>query len=768
VSESEGRACHRGGADLVILGMAPYNDSVIFPGFRGGPALIPAAHQAVDDINRRCDILPGFTLKLLEGESGCNFVDKSMVNFTHLMFHHSLSSRIVGMVGPACTASTIGLGNLIGHTKLNIMQVSIATSPNINGLVLRNTFRTVGSSLVYVSAQSKLIKQANWTIVGAIYDSLRPFLTNTHEHFVNQVDAEVFNFPHMGFELQALINDVKESCVRVIFVFLGQEDARKFLCLAIKNNLVYPSVQFLFIDRTEEDFTEKDVYLNDADSRVCSTSDMKRYLSGVILIRDVSSREDVNSTLTEAGISFNQFNTTYRSYFDRYVKELGINPAGIPQTGFHHATSYYDAVWALALALNKTAIQHDLSKTEPRFFADGMRENLKSLQFEGMSGRIKFDELRRDVPTAQTILSQCLSNSSNQSVCKTGYFINNTLVFKGTTIPDNYIIHFHKLPLPLGISVMVIALVMTALLLTLQVAFCKYAHIKAVKATSPHMMHLIFSGCYLLIVALLIFTIQETFPGSLYRHPVAYGVMCSTTYWAFALGFTLVLGTIASTTWRIYRIFGHFKQGHVRFVADELLLLFVIFLISIDVVMLTAWNLTDPWHISVKVVSKEISVRIERLFCTSDNFGQWITIQFLYKGILAALLVFLSILVRRIKKKSFKSTKRIIALIYALLVDVFIGFTLYVLFLSITPILSYLCFSICLIAAVVIIFSLFLSPVIVSRFIPKTVMSSTREHPRPVSTVTSSNGYCGNGMWTRNHHLYTGYANRNYGITSHH
>jgi gamma-aminobutyric acid type B receptor len=745
--------------------MGPYNDSRRFPAFRGGPALIPAGRQAVYDINNRSDILPDFTLKLLEGESGCNFIDKTFVNFTHLAFHHILHPRIVGMVGPACTASAMALGNLMDHPELNIMQLSIASSPAINSSSFRNAFRTTGSTSVYVNAYSELIRKANWSLVGAIYDSSRPYLSSTYELFVDKVGEGVVKFTFtLGLELQTLMANVEQSCVRVVFVFVAQEDARNVLCSAFKYDLIYPNVQFLFMERTAEDFTEKEVRLSK--DQTCSVSDMEKALNGVILIEDVPFREDMYTTLTEAGISYVDFNTTYWSYFERYVDEIGINPADIPLIGFRYAASYYDAVWALALALNKTALQHDLSRTKPKDFGDDMRRNLELLQFEGMSGRVKFDPFRRDVPVARAVLNQSIRSDNGNEVHMTGHFVYNatcSLNFNGTTIPYRYVDKFYEIPLALGISVIVIAMVMTVLLTLLQIAFCKYSHVQAVKATSPHLSHLIFSGCYLLIVVLLVFTVREMFSGYFSDHPVAYGVMCSTMYWAYALGFTLVFGTVASTTWRIYRIFSHFKQGRVRFVADEVLLLFISCLISIDVAMLTSWNSHDPWQMAFRVVSKEVTVRNEQLFCNCNHFAEWITALFLYKGALVALLVILSIFVRRVKKKSFKSTKRVIVLIYILVIDFFIGFTLYAVFMFTIPILSFISLSICLMIAVVIIaFSLFLSPVIVGRFLPEATKSFSSEYSKHVPVSPRPSLRRNSSLYNDLHRRHNGYYNDYY------
>lgn len=725
-----------GTRELAIVALGPFADPLRTPDWLGGPALIPAARQAVDDINNRPDILGGFNLTLLEGDSGCEYVHKTIINFTDLVFHHELSSQVVGVVGPGCSASAIALSSLIAHPKLNLMQVSIATTPDINSFAFNNSFRTVGSSLVFVDAYSKLIENAQWGKVGAVYDSERPFHITTYSEFRKKVGDGVLDFSFsLRNSISGLATGIKEKCLRVVFVFAGRDKSRMVLCSALKNNLVYPNVQFLFVERVREDFTTEPVFLDANQS--CSAVDMEHALDGMILINNRLNRNDLNSTNTEAGISFNEFNMTYQSYLDKYVNERGINRSTIPETAPLYSSGYYDAVWALALALNETGTMHDLSQIEAKEIGSDMRESLKSLAFEGMSGLIAFDKHWKDVPTIGAVLSQC----TKIECAVVGNFTNGDLDFNGHTIRHDFDTNIYEIPLPLGIFMVAVGVLMAVLLVLVQVAFCKYSDVKEVKATSPHLNHLMFSGCYLFILVLLIFTIQNTFAESLSKQPVLYGVQCSTFYWAFALGFTLIFGTVASKTWRVYRIFSHFKQGRVRFASDEFLLLFVAFFLSIDVGLLTAWNVLDPWELLIFIRSKEGAERTEQLLCTCNNYTAWVASLFLSKAFLAALLVVLSVCVRHIKRKSFKSTKKVIVLLYILIINFVIGFTLYLLFLTSIPILSFLGLSLSLVISVILIsFSLFLSyiwPLITDRFLPgNTLRTSSGDS----GTVTSLPG----------------------------
>ena len=700
-------------SELVILAMAPFRDEIVTPSWHGGPALIPAARLAIDHINNRSDILPGFTLRLLETDSGCEHVDKTRVGFTDHLLHHTMSPRVIGMVGPGCSESAVALSSII--PQLNLIQVSITTTPLLNSEMFRNSFRTIGSSLVYVNAFNSLIhhENVNWTRVGAVYDRSRLYHISTYNAFRKVVGGDVLQFTYEmpGTRIERFVTDMIALSIRVVFVFAPGDTAREILCLAYKNGLTHPNVQFLFVDRVREDF----IQYENGSTLNCSMNDMSLALDRVFLINNRLHREDTDYTGTTSGMSFNIFNTAYLKYFDMYLTERNFSISDVAVSGPQYASVYYDALWALALALNLTASEFNLEKLrlirnseKAENITNSLRDKLESLSFEGVSGHIEFDGMNRDAPTIGAVLDQC-----DTTDCRVVGLYNGTLFYDGNeSIPSDYEVMTYRIPLALGITVILAAALMTVLLVIVQGTLCKYSYLKEVKATSPQMNHLIFSGCYLFILILVIFAVRETFSHKLGSLPVIYAVTCSTLYWSFAMGFTLIFGTVAAKTWRLYKIFKHFRQGPVRFVSDKILVSMVVILLAIDIAMLTAWNITDPWQITEETGPMNGGMRVKRIRCTCDNFAVWISALFMYKGCLAALVVSLSIMVKQIKKKAFKNTRRIIVMIYLLIINFFIGFTLFGVFLEPTPIVSFTSLSLCFMVTLVIVaLSLFLNSI---------------------------------------------------------
>ena len=266
-------------------------------------------------------------------------------------------------------------------------------------------------------------------------------------------------------------------------------------------------------------------------------------------------------------------------------------------------------------------------------------------------------------------------------------------------INDQFIPTIRKPPFGLGVFILIVAFITLIAVALLQLLFLYHSDKKSIKASSPTLNNLIFSGNYISLVGVLSYTSKETFVESVHQKPVHYGVLCSTIMWCNVFAITLVFGTLCVKTWRIYRIFGFFRQGRVRYASDGILVSFVVLLLLIDLIYLLAWNLISPWQIN-----DDTSTSSEHLInlytCTCDKLIYWLVPLIAYKGVLAVTVVYLSILIRRIKRKEFDFSKYMIALIYTLLLLYAILIPVHILFISMSPLLSFLAQTILALATV--------------------------------------------------------------------
>ena len=702
-------------ATLNILALGPYPGR-IHPSWAGGPALIPAAQLAADLINNHSSLLPGYHLNIVPVDSGCNYIGTLYVNvFEKILdaYCSTLGSTTVGIVGPGCSEATLNLAPLIIRNELNLMQISIATTPEINGSDSRydNTFRTVSSALKFVDTFRSLLDRTRWRRFAVLYDHRRRYHTELYREFKKSYMSQgIYSSGIDEFLLEGVFNTLNHDRIRVIFVFAGQKAARNILCVAYNKSKIFPTHQWIFTERGVSDFNES-ISVNHIK---CSKEEMVTALNGVILSEFQFRRED-NDTKTISNITFDEYENKYNEYFEKHLRKRDINKSNVTVGAEQYALPYFDAVWALALSLNSSLEELDeqnltlfrycynkSSMCASKRVGDVIRTHIEALKFEGMSGTIEYDSQTRSIaPSVGIKVTQFNSHEAvpvclheNQSMTCNTSFNHDAVIIK-----DEFIAIIRKPPLGLGVFILIVAFVMLIAVALLQLLFLYYSDKRSIKASSPTLNNLIFSGNYISLVSVLSYTSKETFVDSVHQRSVHYGVLCSTVMWCNVFAITLVFGTLCVKTWRIYRIFGFFRQGRVRYVSDGILVSFVVLLLLIDLVYLLAWNLISPWQINDDISTSGDHL-INLYICNCDKLIYWLVPLVAYKGVLAAVVVYLSILIRRIKRKEFDFSKYMIALIYILLLLYAVLLPIHILFITTIPILSFLAQNVLALATV--------------------------------------------------------------------
>ena len=106
---------------LYLLNVLPYPDDRPFAGLDRGFELLSAGDLAIEQINNRSDILPGYQLELVDIESeacGISTTNTGYVNvYRHLVQPDSL---VVGMVGLFCSSITAAISPLASHPELGL------------------------------------------------------------------------------------------------------------------------------------------------------------------------------------------------------------------------------------------------------------------------------------------------------------------------------------------------------------------------------------------------------------------------------------------------------------------------------------------------------------------------------------------------------------------------------------------------------------------------------------------------------------------------
>ena len=702
-----GECVSRSKETLYLIAMAPYpvpEGKGPGPSWAGGPEIIPGALLAACHINCKSTILPDYTLKLVIADGGCNQSSVAFLNFITRVFYSQ--ENIVGIIGGGCSESSFTIGSPVARDEISLLQIApSATSPLFVSQIAKykNTFRVTVSAQGFVNVFLEIIKQKRYEEVGILYEATRSYMVSVYNHFAQAlrkkgVTAER-SFGLFSSYLEEPLNEL-ENKTKLIFVFASGGFARSILCLAYHKNMLHPDYQFFFISRRPGDFLMNVTVSRDGvDLYTCDTSQMEEALSAATLFELRVTRQDKNTT-TISGYTYYESECQYKKVTDNHKRFLNISD--VLSTQFQNA--YYDATWAIAMSLHKAGTmgvnlsnytygQPSVTKT--------IRDELLNVSFEGLSGKVQFNAETQD-GSEVTIVDIFQRPNNCADFRLVGYYdpkstlvMEDDIYFIEKSVFDFTVAHP---PSALGYVFITLAVVVGLGIAILHCLNSACGDLKAVKATSPQLNHLIFSGCYLILLAVVLYSLETTIVARTnVSDGVVYGVLCNAQVWVNSLSVSLVFGTICVKTWRIFRIFSHFSSNPIKYIGDTILIGFVLSLVFIDTVYLIAWNAINPL---VKYVSNQ-QPQVYRAICFCDNLTYWVSILAGYKLLLLGFVLYLSISTRHVNKPEFKQTKSINTLIYVLVFVNIVGLIPYAIIIASgttnlwTIIAGYVTLSIC-------------------------------------------------------------------------
>ncbi|CAH1173950.1 unnamed protein product [Phaedon cochleariae] len=153
----------------------------IFPiagegGWQGGQACMPAAHLALEDVNARKDLLPGYVLKLHSNDSECEPGLGASVMY-NLLYNQPTKLMLLAGCSTVCTtvAEAAKMWNLV-------VLCYGASSPALSD---RNRFptlfRTHPSATVHNPTRIKLMKKFGWSRVAILQQTEEVFISTVED-----------------------------------------------------------------------------------------------------------------------------------------------------------------------------------------------------------------------------------------------------------------------------------------------------------------------------------------------------------------------------------------------------------------------------------------------------------------------------------------------------------------------------------------------------------------------------------------------------------
>uniref|UniRef100_A0A8C3S9R1 Gamma-aminobutyric acid type B receptor subunit 1 n=1 Tax=Chelydra serpentina TaxID=8475 RepID=A0A8C3S9R1_CHESE len=495
-------------------------------------------------------------------------------------------------------------------------------------------FRTHPSATLHNPTRVQLFKKWGWTKIATIQQTTEVFTSTLDDldQRVKEAGIEITFRQSFFSDPAAPVRSLKRQDARIIVGLFYETEARKVFCEVYKEKLYGKRyVWFLIGWYADNWFRIKDPAIN------CTEAEMAEAVEGHVTTEIVMLNPENTRSIS---------NMTSQEFIEKLQKRLGKNPE--ETGGFQEAPLAYDAIWALALALNKTSAElvkkglrlEDFNYNNKNI-TDEIYRALNSSAFEGVSGHVVFDASGSRM--AWTLIEQLQGGVYK----KIGYYDStkdnlswyNNDKWIGDAPPADYtkvITTFRFLSQKLFISVSVLAS-LGILLAIVCLAFNIYnGHVRYIQNSQPYLNSMTAVGCTLALAAV--------FPLGLDGYHIGAGLfpfVCQARLWLLGLGFSLAYGSMFTKIWWVHTVFTKKEEKKERRKTLEPWKLYatVGLLVGLDVVMLAVWQIIDPLHRTIEEFTKEepktdidVSILPQLEHCSSTKMNTWLGKQGGYMG----------------------------------------------------------------------------------------------------------------------------------------
>ncbi|XP_043477388.1 gamma-aminobutyric acid type B receptor subunit 2 [Leptopilina heterotoma] len=616
--------------DVYIAGFFPYGRHV--PESHVGRGVMPSVKLAVDHINENPAILRNYRLHMWWNDTECNAA-VGVKAFFDMM--HSGPHKVM-LFGAACTQVTDPIAKASKHWRLT--QLSYAdTHPMFTSDSFPNFFRVVPSENAFNAPRVALLMQFNWTKVGTIYQN-EPRYALAHNRLVADLDdtkLEVIETQSFSLEVTSALEKLKAKDVRIILGNFNEEWARRIFCKVYRLGMFGRKYQWVIMGTYAEEW-----WLRPGGG--CAPSELSEALHGTILtdLLPLATEQQI----TVSGITPDEYRLEYDSR------------RGTEYSRFHGYT--YDGIWAVALAIQHVTkrIRHfRKNQTVADFqYRDTLLEKLflealRNTSFEGVTGPVRFYDNERK---ACILLKQFQSGSEVKVGEYDGITDNldlskgHPLLWRGKSPPKDRTLHIieHstvniKIYAALA-SAASVGIVMAVVFLAINI---KYRNQRYIKMSSPHLNNLIIVGCILTYSSVIFLGLDSQLSSV-----TAFPYICTARAWLLMAGFSLAFGSMFSKTWRVHSIFTDVKLNK-KVITDYQLFMVVGVLLFMDLIIMTTWQVADPFYRETKEMdayphpaNEDIMIIPENEYCQSNRMSVYLGIIYAYKGLLMIFGAFLA------------------------------------------------------------------------------------------------------------------------------
>ncbi|KAJ9573678.1 hypothetical protein L9F63_008948, partial [Diploptera punctata] len=513
----------------------------------------PAASLALEDVNKRKDLLPGFILKLHWNDSECEPGLGASVMY-NLLYNKPQKLMLLAGCSTVCTtvAEAAKMWNLV-------VLCYGASSPALSD---RNRFptlfRTHPSATVHNPTRIKLMEKFGWSRVA--------ILQQAEEVFISTVEDLEARCKESGIEIvtrQSFLSDptdavrnLRRQDARIIVGLFYVVAARRVLCEMYKQNIYGKSyvwlaflIMFILLGWYEDNWFEVNLEKEEIE---CNREQMRMAAEGHLTTEALMWNQNNQTTIS------GQTAEDFRLRLNEVLRQAGydIDNMRYPE-GYQEAPLAYDAVWAVALdklSLNKHGKSLKNFTYTNKEIADDIYSAINSTQFLGVSGYVAFSSQGDRIALTQ------IEQMTNGTYIKLGYYDtqNDNLTWlnkekwSGGKVPqDRTIVRIvlRTVSLPLFICMWTVSCIGIMAAIALIVFNVWYRHRRVIQSSHPVCNTIMLTGICICLWSVFLLGLDGQFV-----NPHMYPAVCQARAWLLTIGFTLAYGAMFSKVWRVHRL----------------------------------------------------------------------------------------------------------------------------------------------------------------------------------------------------------------------
>ena len=628
--------------------------------------VLSGAQIARDQINTRNDLLPGYHLELIFERIGkCEQVGTGLNGLAKYIFNPPTCGPIVAIIGLMCSSHASILSPVAGHDGYDLIQLSAANSPvfQTQNHHFPHFWQFLGSATAYADTVLSMMEQFKWKRVGVVYNTDSIFCRETAQYIENVMrhsenHSIAFSVGVSGTKKKYLDNafmTIKNTRTAVVVILLSAEQMPVLLQQATSLGFGYSRYVWIQIEPVISEIKQEVP---------------ENVITGNYLLLKQTYEPQNDSLMLVSKV-------TYRKFRDMFVNNLTFaldrcNSRKINST-LNLASYLHDQVWAIALAVNNSfpvlegrKLSIDNYTIGQHEITDVIEEQIAKLKFQGASGWIEFNQNRSVSTPVQ--LFWVFENGTNKHV---GTFdpLNSTnflVELNSNDLPNDTIplhVEIILIPLPLTIVLYILTGIVIIFTTVQLILHLHYRQHKVIKATSPYLNLLIFTGCYFLCAAAIIRNVTASFELSpnLFIFLTIMHNLCTVN------SMSLIFPTLFLKLVRVHYIFTAWMKKDLGQQWSDRPLLSVVLLLTVinNIIFITICSVWPPRKlVKLEEVQHDSIIVVEKHIKASEEIAYAVYALILaYSLLVFVLVLYIGFRSRKIKRKIFNNFYQITLLL---------------------------------------------------------------------------------------------------------